>query len=113
MEPQSSASPNPPVVEVVLGVQFAPLVEFASGHHGWFWKGFLARDWVRAVDAPPLPDQFETFEKRRWGPAALHLKVEPVARPHRLQIANQAGDRLIQVQPTQFLYNWQKKGQAY
>jgi uncharacterized protein (TIGR04255 family) len=113
MEPHSPLFANPPVVEVVLGVQFAALTNFTSGHLGWFWKRFLDGEWERATDAPTLPDQFETFEKRRRAGPAFQVKLDSPARPRRLQIANQAGDRLIQIQPTQFIYNWLKKEGHY
>jgi uncharacterized protein (TIGR04255 family) len=113
MDQSSQPLTNPPVVEVVLGVQFAPLTDFNSGHLGWFWKLFLGREWGRAADAPPLPDQFETFEATRWGPPVFAVKLDSPARPRRLQITSEAGDRLIQVQPTQFIYNWMKKERPY
>lgn len=109
MEPPVSLFRNPPVVEVVLGVQFAPLLNFTSGHLGWFWRECLGREWPRVVDAPPLPNQFETFEKRHGTPPMFQVKLGAATRAPRLQISNQGGDRLIQVQQTRFIYNWQKK----
>jgi uncharacterized protein (TIGR04255 family) len=113
MEPNSSHFANPPVVEVVLGVQFAPLGSFTSGHAGWFWKDFLGEEWTRATDSPALPDQFETFERSRGAMPVFQVKLEARARPGRLQIANQGGDRLIQLQSTRFVYNWLKKERDY
>src|SRR4051794_36994835 len=101
---------RPPIVELVLGVQFAPLAQFTSGHLGWFWKKYLDEDWDRATDAAPIVDQFETFdEQRRWRVPGVELRLEPASAPPRLQIGNRGRDRLIQVQPTRFHYNWQKK----
>jgi uncharacterized protein (TIGR04255 family) len=105
---------NPPVVETVLGVQFATLPGWTFGHPGWFWKGYLPPEWENAADAPPLIDQFEGFgEERKWvQPSAVQLQV--FAAPlTRLQITNAAGDRMIQVQPTRFHYNWQKRDVVY
>lgn len=105
---------RPPVVELVLGAQFAPLANFSSGHLGWYWKHCLDQEWVRAVDAVPLQDQFETFdEHRRWRVPGVQVMLEPMAAPSRLQITNQSGDRMIQVQPTRFHYNWIKKEGTY
>ena len=47
----------PPIVELVLGVQFAPLSRLTSGHLGWFWKQFLDDEWVNASDAVLRADQ--------------------------------------------------------
>ncbi len=105
---------HPPIVELVLGVQFAPLANFTNGHLGWFWKRYLEEDWLRPADAVPIVDQFETFaDQRRWGAPDFRLTVGPVASPTRLQIRNATGDRMLQVQPTRFHYNWLKKDQAY
>src|SRR6516165_3096908 len=105
---------QPPVIELVLGVEFARLASFNSGHLGWFWKHCLRDEWVRAADAAPIADQFETFhEQQRWGIPDLRVLVGAPAPPPRLQISTTRGDRMIQVQPTRFHYNWQKKDQAY
>jgi uncharacterized protein (TIGR04255 family) len=114
MEPPRPTFAAPPVIEVVLGVQFTPLPNLSSGHLGWFWRT-LGQEWDRArtLDVPPLPDQFETFE-RHYSPVPLfQVKLDARAGPRRLQIFNAAGDRLIQLQPTQFVYNWLKKEAAY
>jgi uncharacterized protein (TIGR04255 family) len=105
---------HPPIIELVLGVQFAPLTSFTNGHFGWFWKRYLEDEWVRGTDAIAIADQFETFdERRRWGMPDLRLLMSVSPPPVRFQLSNASGDRMIQVQPTRFHYNWQKKGQAY
>jgi uncharacterized protein (TIGR04255 family) len=105
---------QPPVVETVLGVQFAPLAGFTNGHLGWYWKRYLDEEWSRATDAPPLTDQFETFDAEgRWGLPGLQLILGAGVKPGRLQITTAAGDRLLQVQATQFHYNWQKREGSY
>lgn len=104
---------HPPVVETVLGVQFGRLANFTNGHLGWYWKR-LGDGWPKAVDAPALPDQFETFDaERQWSPPGLQLLVGSGPKPARLQIRNEAGDRLIQVQASRFHYNWQKREGVY
>ncbi len=104
---------NPPVVETVLGVQFSPLLNFTVGHFGWFWKTYLGSDWPTVADALALPDQFERFgDQLTWGMPGVQLSVSgvPVAR---LQITNAAGDRVIQIQNTRFIYNWRKRQSGY
>jgi uncharacterized protein (TIGR04255 family) len=105
---------QPPVVETVLGVQFTPLPNFTNGHLGWYWKEYLGQEWSKATDAPPLPDQFETFDSEgQYRFSNLQYIVASGAKPGRLQISNAAGDRLIQVQATRFHYNWQKREDSY
>ena len=104
---------NPPVVETVVGVQFAPLANLTSGYYGWFWKQFLDETWVRTSDAGVLPDQFEKFgDEVVWGVSSIQFGVLSVPLV-RVQIFNAKNDRLIQIQNTRFLYNWQKQEGAY
>ena len=106
---------RPPIVELVLGVQFAPLSRLSSGHLGWFWKQFLDDQWVNASDAVLLADQFETFEEQgRWRmPSKMQVTLDANAGPPRLQLENAAGDRMLQVQQTRFHYNWKRRDQSY
>jgi uncharacterized protein (TIGR04255 family) len=104
---------DPPIIELVLGLQFVPLSGMTSGHLGWFWKRYLGDEWVKATDAVAIIDQFESFDEKRAVGLGLQLQIAQVMVPHRLQITTAAGDRMIQVQPSRFHYNWQKKGSAY
>ena len=105
----SPASVEPPIVELVLGVQFSPLAGLASGHFGRFW-GLLGDEWAEPGDAPPLEDQFELFDRpflrRASGP---RLRLEPMRLPGRFLVSHRANDRLIQVQSTRFHLNWRKR----
>lgn len=104
---------SPPLIETVLGVQFAPIVGFTSGHFGWYWKKFLGPDWVKTAEVPPLPDQFENFGERTWQLPFSKLRFMESVMPDRLQIINSSDDHVIQVQNTRFLYNWRKREATY
>lgn len=105
---------NPPVVETVVGVQFASLPGFTSGHFGWFWKNYLGPEWEKATDAPIVPEQVERFgEQRSWMPSGTQMVALSSHHPDRVQITTAAEDRLIQVQATRFIYNWRKKQGSY
>ncbi|MBX3419386.1 MAG: TIGR04255 family protein [Pirellulaceae bacterium] len=97
---------NPPIVEFVLGAQFAPLGSFTSAHFGRFWDR-LGSDWIDPRDNPLIEDQFERFDQvaspRKW-----RLRVEPAPLVNRLTLINRKGDRLLQLQPTRFHMNWRK-----
>ena len=97
---------NPPIVEFVLGAQFAPLVALSSAHFGRFWNR-LGSDWIKPRDNPLIEDQFETFDEsavsRKW-----RLRVEPAPLVNRLTLLNRKGDRLLQLQPSRFHMNWRK-----
>lgn len=95
---------NPPVVEVILGVQFDRLTGFQNAHLGGFWKSLDASEWPSVSDALPLEPQFEVFsESPNWGMLAMKLTQDPSSR---LQITNKDGDRMIQVQNGRFHFNW-------
>jgi uncharacterized protein (TIGR04255 family) len=102
---------NPPVIETVLGVQFAPLQGLSSAHVGWFWKQYLDGKWEKVAEAVPLPDEFERFGPMPTGP--VRFKLEPVRFPARLQISWANDGRMIQIQPTRFHYNWNRVGGEY
>jgi uncharacterized protein (TIGR04255 family) len=103
---------NPPVVETVIGVQFAPIPGFTSGHLGWYWKKFLDSSWDKTLDAPYLADQYETFGPRQSWHIPPMFQISPVT-IGRLQIINTSDDRVIQIQNTRFVYNWRKRGGEY
>src|SRR5687768_2022392 len=85
---------NPPVIEVILGVQFEPLAACSNGHLGAFWKS-LGEDWTSSKDAPSLEPQFERFADaakwRRVDSVRFSLSQDPSSR---LQIKNKRTDRM-------------------
>lgn len=104
---------NPPVAELVLGAQFSPLTKLTTGHFGLFWKS-LGEDWSEPSDAPPLDDQFETFDQPRWGQLPrLQLQLEPVRMPGRFLVRHKDKQRMMQVQASRFHLNWRRAGGFY
>lgn len=107
--PKSSMSrpdyAHPPVVEVILGVQFERLAGFSNAHLGAFWKS-LGEDWSTVKDAPPLEPQFEKFaESGKWTRAGVQLMFTQDF-SSRIQIKNKDADRLVQVQNGRLHFNW-------
>jgi uncharacterized protein (TIGR04255 family) len=110
---------SPPVVETVLGVQFASLVGFSTAHAGWFWKEYLEKigdshlTWSRAVDAPRLEDHFERFgQEDVWGPA-FNVKIALPSQSNRTQIFRSDEERMVQIQDSRLVLNWKKQTKAY
>jgi len=99
----------PPVVETILGVQFDRLPGFRNAHLGAFWKTVDNGEWPDVADAPPLTPQFERFtDAVRWAKGVqLQLTQDPACR---LQIKNNDGDRMIQLQNTRLHFNWLGEG---
>ena len=110
----------PPVVETVLSVQFSNLPGYSTAHAGWFWKEYLEKlggrsslTWSQAVDAPPLEDQFERFGAEDvWGPQ-FAMKFLAPTQSARTQIIRSDGERMVQVQDSRLVLNWQKKSGEY
>jgi uncharacterized protein (TIGR04255 family) len=104
---------NPPIVELVLGAQFSSLTKLTAGHFGLFWKE-LGDDWTEPGDATVIEDQFELFDRPRWGtPAGVQLRLEPLRLPGRFTLGHKSKDRLLQIQATRFHLNWRKREGFY
>lgn len=98
-------SRRPPLVEVVLGVQFQPLEQMSMDHLAHFWKAH-GEEGSHFDLAPALEQQFELFGSQQpWGLAGprLRLTLQPQMR---VQLRNAAGTRMIQAQNGRFHYNW-------
>jgi uncharacterized protein (TIGR04255 family) len=95
---------NPPVVELVCGVQFEPLKMFLVPHIGLLWERF--RDRFGSIrQLMPLAPVIERFDApvddttNLPGDFPLHPRV---------WFESVDGTGLIQIQRDRFLYNWKK-----
>ncbi len=98
---------RPPLVELVLGVQFNPVLSLQVGQLASFWKT-LGDSWPDLSLASPLEQQFELFgSPKPWGSAGSKLRFS--LRPEwRVQIRNRARTRMVQMQNGRFHYNWMR-----
>jgi uncharacterized protein (TIGR04255 family) len=97
---------SPPVIETVLGIEFAPLVNWGIPHFGEFWHE-IKNDYPKFQVQPPLPSQIETFGKtEKIRPMiSFQLVQQPSAR---CWFIHKSETRLLQVQNDRFLHNWRK-----
>jgi uncharacterized protein (TIGR04255 family) len=95
---------NPPVSEVVLGVQFDVTDRWAIPQFGAYWTGIRA-DYPRAQVQPPIIPQIELFGQERFKQPDF-LMFQDV--PARCWFMTQDETRLIQVQRDRFVVNWRK-----
>jgi len=98
---------EPPLNEVVLGVQFATPSGYQQIHAGRVWDLFQA-EYSVVQEYPPLVPNFETF-----GLPHQHFAVPPISFNHgtshsRYWFLRPEGDELIQFQADKFLHNWRK-----
>ena len=99
----------PPVIETILGVEFAPLEGFGIPHFGVLWSR-IKDSFPRFAVRPPLISQIEEFGPGLAPPIpALQIRSEPEVRCWFID----ANDRtLIKVQGNRFTHNWRKTGSA-
>jgi uncharacterized protein (TIGR04255 family) len=106
---------RPPIIEMALGVQFAPIANFTGAHYGWFWKHYLDAAWTKAQDALRLPPQFEKFGEQGGlqFPGSFFIQSQGPLQPQRILLINEGDDRIIQLQNDRFHYNWRKREGSY
>jgi uncharacterized protein (TIGR04255 family) len=119
MTPSRPKFDAPPLVETALSVQFSSLPLYSTAHAGWFWKVYLEKlaepslKWSKAVDAPRIEDHFERFGAEDvWNPL-FAMKFSATAQSNRTQFIRSDGERMIQVQDSRLILNWQKKSGPY
>nr|WP_161501601.1 TIGR04255 family protein [Rhodopirellula sp. SM50] len=94
---------SPPLVEVVLGTQFAPLESLRTPHYGDFWQA-IREDYPALEDHPPLPPNIERFGTSS-APTIEFTNIPPIRRSWFV-----SADRtsIIQLQRDRFLHNWRR-----
>ena len=99
---------KPPVVEVVLGVQFTQLQAMNIAHIGLLWERYRDR-FPKFNQQPALPHAIE-----RLGSAAQQGGVQSFSfdfggdRLQRAWLANADNTELIQIQNDRFIRNWRR-----
>lgn len=94
---------NPPVIEVVCGIQFEPVENLLVPHFGALWEKFKP-DYSRCREVVPLEPVVERFGESPQ-PAMRLLDVPPLPR---IWFLSEDEARIIQVQRDRFLHNWKK-----
>jgi uncharacterized protein (TIGR04255 family) len=100
---------NPPITEVVLGVQFNSVAGFLSPHLGLIWEAFKT-DFPHVEEHPPLTPTFEIFGPN---PNVVDFLSTPFQTGmSRVFFVNTDRTQLLQVQRDRFLHNWRKVGEG-
>lgn len=99
---------RPPVVEVVLSLQFEPISSLTTAHVGLLWQRY--RDRLSVIEEhPPLPPQFERFGPP--SPPRVNVSIEDKPPAPRVWFLNEQKTELVQVQKDRLAHNWRKVGQ--
>jgi uncharacterized protein (TIGR04255 family) len=101
---------HPPIVEMVLGVQFAELPGFKTVHAGLLWEEKFRAAYPRFSEQGPLEPNFEVFGSQRR--PKFEIKQVPGLAP-RLWFMNERDDELVQIQANRFIRNWRGEGVNY
>ncbi len=97
---------NPPLKEVVVGIQFATPKEYQQIYAAKVWELF-DREYPKVEEHSSLPPSFETFGLPSGQPG-LNLLVGPVH--NRYWFLSPDGDEAVQFQRDRLLHNWRKVG---
>lgn len=95
---------QPPLDEVVLGVQFSPIPGYSAIDARAIWDLYRT-EFPGLEEQPMLPPVFETFGGAAPG---FHFQFGPFSSQSRLWFVSTDGNHLLQFQPDRFLLNWRK-----
>jgi uncharacterized protein (TIGR04255 family) len=98
---------NPPINEVVFGIQFKPL-NLKSPHIGFFWEKLTKEEYPEYKEMPTLPHIVEPFDSPNVLPSPFAIESFELPPLPRLFFINKIRNHLIQIQPDRFLQNWRK-----
>jgi uncharacterized protein (TIGR04255 family) len=97
---------SPPVIETVLGVEFAPLEKWTVPYFGLLWNDIRDR-FPRIEVKPPLDSQIEHFDQPR---KPIGARFEWLTEPEvRCWFIDSEDRTLMQVQKNRLTYNWRKR----
>ncbi len=95
---------NPPVTEVVIGVQFKALQAFTAVHPGIYWQK-VRNSYPKVNIQPPLSPVLELFGDEK---PKMEAQLSPIPPLPRCWFLDDSQNRLVQIQPDRFLHNWKK-----
>lgn len=99
---------NPPLIEVVLGVQFKELVRLKSPHVGSFWER-LGRDrYPGFEEMPPLRHIVEEYGTPRPKRPNIEISAGDAPPLPRVFFVSADQNQLVQLQKDRFLQNWRR-----
>jgi uncharacterized protein (TIGR04255 family) len=98
---------NPPLIEMVLGIQFADLQSFTSAHAGLFWSE-VRQDFPKMSEQGPLLPTFEMFGGFPQPQPLIQFQQVFSAPVNRYWLESSTGDFLLQLQPNKLILNWRR-----
>lgn len=99
---------QPPVIEVVCGIQYTPLKDFRATTFGLFWQRIRA-DYETIEEVAPLSPVIELSSSAKPAPDRAKLKLFDSPPLPRLFFSQRNHNWLLQLQQDRFLHNWRKE----
>lgn len=96
---------NPPLTEVLLSVQFEPILNMQVPQIGLLWSRIRER-FPNTEQHSPLEPAIETFGPP--SPPKIQLSLSQSPPLSRTWFLNEAGTELIQIQNDRFMHNWRR-----
>ncbi|MAK18445.1 MAG: hypothetical protein CMN41_07405 [SAR116 cluster bacterium] len=98
---------NPPVDELVLGVQFDTIECLQTIHLHQIWELYKS-EFPNVQEMPPLTPRFETFDDAGRD-SVSEMEVNPLPPLRRLWFSSDDEQHLVQFQHDRFIFNWRKR----
>lgn len=102
---------EPPVVEVVLGLQFESIRQLRQSHFGQFW-GEIRSEYPLTTDHPRLDTPVLSLEPEGRGPS-FQLEMLDSPPTDRSWFLSADDERLVQLQDDRLIHNWRHRGGRY
>lgn len=104
---------EPPVVEVVLSIQFSELRKYRSLHAGLLWGRYRDSGFEEFSEHNPLAPRFETFgPEEELQQSSLKIVPTDEMQPFRAWFIKEGRSELMQLQADRFVHNWRKIGES-
>ena len=97
---------KPPVIEVAMGVQFAPIEQFSAAHIGLYW-GTIRDTFTRIEEQTPIAHIVERAVEQQT-PTGASVTISQTPPLPRILFIDKSNTRIIQIQCVRFFHNWRK-----
>jgi len=98
---------KPPLVEVVLSVQFDRLERLGVPQLGLLWSDYRER-FPFTESHPPLEPAFERFDQKLQSPLNIEVKIMESIPVPRVWFLDKPRAELVQIQQDRLIHNWRK-----
>ena len=112
MEPrddQTVTFEDPPLREVVLGIQFDRIVRWRAAHAGMFLSE-CAQEYAVVDECEPIVHVREPSQEQHELLVALLNQAVPIPQPPRVRCTNKDRTRMLQIQADRLHVNWLREG---